>query len=293
MKCTALLCAVFGVGLAFSAGPAHADPTRQDNQHPHATSGVTAAQSSTPGTWHEAQLVRNTRQLTFAGKRAGEGYFSPDGSQLIFQSEREPDNPFFQIYVMHRLTGQTQRVSPGVGKTTCAWFHPSQDKVLFASTHEDPAAEKKQQAELEERQAGTQRRYEWDFDEQYDLFEVPLNGGELRKLTAAQGYDAEGSWSPHGQFIAFASNRHAYTERLSDEEKEHFRKDPSSQMDIYIMWADGSGVRRLTTSLGYDGGPFFSPDGKRLVWRRFSPEGPKPKSGPCVSMARIKSRSRS
>ena len=277
MKCTALLCAVFGVGLAFSAGPAHADPTRQDNQHPHAASGVTAAQSSTPGTWHEAQLVRNTRQLTFAGKRAGEGYFSPDGSQLIFQSEREPDNPFFQIYVMHRLTGQTQRVSPGVGKTTCAWFHPSQDKVLFASTHEDPAAEKKQQAELEERQAGTQRRYEWDFDEQYDLFEVTLNrqdvGHNPRKLTSAKGYDAEGSWSPNGQLIAFASNRHAYTEPLSDEEKEHFRKDPSSQMDIYIMWADGSGVRRLTTSLGYDGGPFFSPDGKRLVWRRFSPEG--------------------
>ena len=33
------------------------------------------------------------------------------------------------------------------------------------------------------------------------------------------------------------------------------------------------GVRRLTESLGYDGGPFFSPDGKRIVWRRFSPDG--------------------
>ena len=230
-------------------------------------------QSSTPDTWREAQLVRNTRQLTFAGRRAGEGYFSPDGSQLIFQSEREPDNPFFQIYVMNRLTGQTHRVSPGIGKTTCAWFHPSQEKVLFASTHEDPDAEKKQQAELEERRAGTQRRYEWDFDEQYDLFEAKLDGGELQKLTEAKGYDAEGSWSPDGEFIAFASNRHAYAATLSAEGKERFQQDPSSQMDIYIMRADGSDVRRLTTSLGYDGGPFFSPDGKRLVWRRFSPDG--------------------
>ena len=273
MHCHAIICAVFVVGLIFSANPVRADPTRQDNQHPHTTSGATAMQSSAPETWHEAQLVHNIRQLTFAGRRAGEGYFSPDGARLIFQSERQPDNPFFQIYVMNRLTGQTHRVSPGIGKTTCAWFHPSQDTVLFASTHEDPEAAKKQQAELEERRAGTQRRYEWDFDEQYDLFEVPLNGGELRKLTSAKGYDAEASWSPNGEFIAFASNRHAYVTTLSAEEKERFQQDPSSQMDIYLMRADGSDVRRLTTSLGYDGGPFFSPDGKRLVWRRFSLEG--------------------
>lgn len=230
-------------------------------------------QYSAPETWHEAQLVHNIRQLTFVGRRAGEGYFSPDGSQLIFQSEREPDNPFFQIYVMNRLTGQTRRVSPGVGKTTCAWFHPSREKVLFASTHEDPDAEKKRQAELEERRAGTQRRYEWDFDEQYDLFEATLDGRDMRKLTEARGYDAEASWSPDGEFIAFASNRHAYAETLSAEEKERFQQDPSSQMDIYIMRADGSDVRRLTTTPGYDGGPFFSPDGQRLVWRRFSPDG--------------------
>ena len=46
------------------------------------------------------QFISNTRQLTFAGKRAGEGYFSADGTQMIFQSEREPGNPFFQIYLL-------------------------------------------------------------------------------------------------------------------------------------------------------------------------------------------------
>ena len=39
------------------------------------------------------------------------------------------------------------------------------------------------------------------------------------------------------------------------------------------MDADGKNVRRLTTEPGYDGGPFFSPDGTRICWRRFSPNG--------------------
>jgi Tol biopolymer transport system component len=37
--------------------------------------------------------------------------------------------------------------------------------------------------------------------------------------------------------------------------------------DIYVCAADGKNVRRITDKPGYDGGPFFSPDGKRLVYR--------------------------
>ena len=49
--------------------------------------------------------------------------------------------------------------------------------------------------------------------------------------------------------------------------------DPSFFAEIYLMNADGSGVRRLTRTPGYDGGPFFSHDGARIIWRRFTPEG--------------------
>ena len=67
----------------------------------------------------ELQFLKNVRQLTYEGKRAGEGYFSEDGKVMIFQSEREPENPFFQIYLLDFETGDTNRVSPGTGKTTC------------------------------------------------------------------------------------------------------------------------------------------------------------------------------
>ena len=39
------------------------------------------------------------------------------------------------------------------------------------------------------------------------------------------------------------------------------------------MKADGSEQKQLTRVNGYDGGPFFSPDGKQIIWRRFDEQG--------------------
>lgn len=237
---------------------------------PHATP---TPQSLDNDRQREARLLSHIRQLTFAGRRAGEGYFSQDGSLLIFQSEREPGNPFFQIYLMNLETGDTRRVSPGYGKTTCGWLHPNGGKVLFASTHHDPNARAKQKEELELRASGKARRYSWDFDDYFDIFEADLYGGHLKNLTNTPGYDAEASWSPDGRLIVFAANRHAYSEELPARDQAIFEHDKSSMVDLYLMNAGGTQVRRLTQVKGYDGGPFFSPDGKRICWRRFSQDG--------------------
>ncbi len=221
----------------------------------------------------EARLMTHIRQLTFEGRRAGEDYFSHDDSKLVFSSERQADNPFYQIYVLDMETGDTRRVSPGHGKTTCAWFTPDDRKVLFASTHDDPNAVAKQKQEFADRASGRQKRYDWDYDEHYEIYLRDLGSDGLTRLTEARGYDAEGAMSPNGRLIVFASNRHAYTETLSPKDAKTFELDKKFLMDIYIMSADGSDVRRLTDVKGYDGGPFFSPDGRRICWRRFSVDG--------------------
>src|SRR5437899_4570939 len=118
----------------------------------------------------EVQFLTEIRQLIFEGKRSGEGYFSPDGQSLIFQSERDPDSPFYQIYLLDFESGDTHRVSPGIGKTTCAFFRPGTDEVLFASTHHDPEARAKMKTELEFRASGRQRRYSWDYDDQVEVW---------------------------------------------------------------------------------------------------------------------------
>src|SRR5205823_2602180 len=81
--------------------------------------------------YSERDFLSRVRRLTVEGKRAGEGYWSPDGKRIVFQSEREPDNPFYQIYVLDLTTGETRRISPGIGKTTCAFFRPGTDDIEF------------------------------------------------------------------------------------------------------------------------------------------------------------------
>ncbi len=236
--------------------------------NPHA-----ATADDAPDPAKEALLLSSTRQLTFEGKRAGEGYFSADGTKLVFQSEREEDNPFYQIYLLDLETGDTERVSPGIGKTTCAWIHPDGKRILFASTQDDPEARKKQGEEIDFRESGQARKYSWDYDGEFEIYEYDLETREYTNLTRTEGYDAEGAYSPDGKHIVFASNRQAYDGSMSEEDRKFFKLDQKFPMELYLMDADGSDVKRLTTADGYDGGPFFSADGKKICWRRFDRKG--------------------
>src|SRR5947207_1067801 len=118
-----------------------------------------------PADWQEQEAVhlKNIRQLTRDFVRAGEGYFSPDGTKIIFQAEeKDTGNPFYQIFVQDLATGKYARVSPGQGRTTCAFFRPDGKKIIFASGHTHPDLKKEYADELarrdEERRTGKRRK---------------------------------------------------------------------------------------------------------------------------------------
>ena len=221
------------------------------------------------------EIIKNARQLTFEGARSGEGYFSANGKKLVYQSESHQKNPFYQIYLLDLLSGENQLVSSGIGKTTCAWIHPDEKTVLYSSTHLDANASLKEIEELKERESGKARKYSWDYDKNYDLFKTNTVTGKTERITFAEGYDAEGSFSPDGKRIVFASNRNAYAKKLNKEELEIFSRDKSYFNDIFIMGSDGKNLQQLTHTSGYDGGPFFNKEGDQICWRRFSKSGHK------------------
>jgi TolB protein len=186
--------------------------------------------------------LQNIRQLTFGGTNA-EAYLSFDGKKIIFQSTRPPYH-CDQIFTMN-LDGSGERlVSTGVGRTTCAYYFPGDQRILYASTQ----AHGKACPPPPDKSKG----YVWGVFDAYDIYSADADGSHLRVLTASSGYDAEATVSPTGDKIVFTSSR-------------------DGDLDLYTMNLDGSGIRRITNELGYDGGAFFSWDGKRIVYRAYHP----------------------
>ena len=189
--------------------------------------------------------LRNMRQLTFGGENA-EAYFSADGSHLIFQSKRD-GRGCDQIYTMRTDGSDVRMVSTGNGTTTCSYFFPQGNRILYASTH------------LAARECPPRpdysRGYVWPVYPSFDIFTARPDGSDMKRLTDTEGYDAEATISKDGRKIVFTTMR-------------------SGDLDIYTMDADGRNVRRLTTELGYDGGAFFSADGKQIVYRAYHPQTP-------------------
>ncbi|MDX2132874.1 MAG: hypothetical protein SFY69_12560 [Planctomycetota bacterium] len=240
--------------------------------------------------WREAEapLLRNPVQLTFREQfvRAGEAYFSPDGEWVIFQAipapapGAEPD-PFYAMYVakLRRQNGlvagleQVTRISPAGSANTCGWFHPTNPgEVIFGSTIVRPADEQKSGF-----QVGT-RNYKWMFPAEMEIVRaepfmvtggvrapgagdakrparVPSEPSESpRPLFSLPNYDAECSYDPTGRFVLYAH---------VEAEQQMGRADAN----IYVYDTKTTAHHAIVTAPGYDGGPFFSPDGKWIAYR--------------------------
>ncbi len=193
--------------------------------------------------------LAKVRQLTFGGDNA-EAYFSFGGDQLIFQSNySEWGVACDQIFSMPVSTGAPSRpkmLSTGKGRTTCSYFMPGDQTIIYASTH--MAAD-----ECPEAPRVMNGKYVWAVFPSYDLFIADLQGNIIKQLTDHPGYDAEATVSPDGKKIVFTSTR-------------------SGDLELWTMDIDGSNLQQVTNELGYDGGAFFSPDSKQLIFRASRPK---------------------
>lgn len=177
-------------------------------------------------------------------EKCGESYFSPDSKSIIFQAVPKGKKQY-QIYIMNLQEGQPRMVSTGFGACTCAYFRPDGKKIIFASSHEAPEIEE-EKAPGYQRESGT---YAWEFTPYMNIYEANLDGSDLRALTFGPDYHAECAYSFDGSRIVFASNI-------------------SGSMNIYTIDSNGEDIRQVThTDYCYNGGPFYSPDGSKIIFR--------------------------
>jgi len=271
---------------------------------PEPSPAVTIA--DTPGERH----LTNIRQITFGGENA-EAYFSRDGEWITFQSTRD-GRACDQQYVMRVDGTGLRRVSTGNGKTTCGWFLPDGKRLFFGSSHAhdatcpprpDPSAGYVWPLDRYDiytvNRDGTDLRRLTNFnvytaeavlspdgkkivftslkDGDLEIYTMNVDGSDVRRLTHSAGYDGGPWWSPDGTKIVYRAHHPADSTQLAAYRALLARNMiRPSQVELYVMNADGSDQRQVTALGGANFGPSWSPDGKKII---FSSNHVAPRSG--------------
>jgi Tol biopolymer transport system component len=245
--------------------------------------------------------LRNLKQLTFGGENA-EAYFSADGKQLIFQSTRD-GRGCDQIYTMNVDGSNVKMISNGDGRTTCSYFFPNAKRILYSSTHlgdkqcpprpdfskgyvwavypsfdiftaNPDGSDLKQlttspgyDAETTITLDGKKLVFTSMRDGDLDIYSMDADGKNVRRLTNELGYDGGPFWSYDGKQIVYRAH-HPKTDQQKTDYIGLLKQNliRPTTLEIWVMNADGSNKRQVTSNGKANFGPYFFPDGRRIIF---------------------------
>ena len=208
----------------------------------------------------------------------------------------------YQMYVMDLASDAIRLVSTGVGATTCGYFFPGDRRVLYSSTHAaNPNCPPKPKRDGAYRWAlddydiysvrldGQQlqrltsspgydaeatispdgKTIVWTSvkDGDLDLYTMNLDGSNVRRLTDDVGYEGGAFFSPDSKRIVYrAAHPTDPSEVAKYKELLAQRLIEPGQLELFVMNADGSGKKQVTTTGASNFSPYFHPDGKRIIF---------------------------
>jgi TolB protein len=249
----------------------------------------------------EEKHLRNVRQLSFGGENA-EAYFSADGKKLIFQSTHG-DLQCDQIFTMNIDGSEAKMVSTGRGRTTCSFFTPDGKRIIYSSTHlagsdcppkpdysrgyvwpiypgYDIFSAKPDGSDLKnitnspgyDAEAtiapdGKRVVFTSTRDGDLDIYTMDTDGKNVKRLTSEVGYDGGPFWSYDSRWIVYRANHPASEREVADYKsllKDNLIR--PTTLEIWVMKADGTGKRRITSNGKANFAPYFFPDGKRIIF---------------------------
>lgn len=214
---------------------------------------------ASPGETH----LTNIRQLTFGGQNA-EAYWNLEGTKLVFQA-KVPGYPDDQIFEMNADGSGKRLISTGEGRTTCSYYSPDGKWIYFSSTH---ATDKGPQKPLD-----FSKGYVWMVNPAFAMYRVEADAQRMDP----EGMKGTGSGFKPVKFIPVVRKPGHYVAETTispDGKYMVWTSDMSGDLEIYRSDLQGRHIKQLTNFLGYDGGPFVSWDGKKVVFRRSSPQTP-------------------
>lgn len=249
--------------------------------------------------------LSDIRQLTFGGDNA-EAYYSFDSKKIVFQMTNTDFNAVCdQIFYSDLNVFNPKMVSTGAGRTTCSYFLPGDTTIIYASTHLSgkdcppkpaPRADHKYvwpvyesfdifmadlngkiikqltnvkgyDAEATVSPKGDKIVFTSTRNGDLDLYTMNIDGSNVKQITNELGYDGGAFFSPDGKKLIFRASR-----PTSKEEIETYKNLLAQglvmpvEMELFTCNVDGSDLHQVTHLGNANWAPFFTPDGKKVIF---------------------------